>query len=772
LGRSIRIRHSMPGRVRLLVKPLRHNPALAARLENRMGELPGVLLVRVNVRGGSLVVRYAPDRVGEADIAREAHGAAGTPDPTPISARQGGKPPLCDNPLCRGTSCADTRSGCDPVRPALRRFALISAVMGGVFVRTTVLGLGVAQTALSPLGLVAVAASVPLFRRAARQIRERRFTLEAFLGASCVAAVAAGEALTAFEVLWINSGAELLKAWITERSRKSISEILQVTGHHTFVLVDGVEVEAEIHELSPGDVVVLHTGEKVCVDGEIVDGQALVDESPITGRPDFVHRSAGDKLLAGTFVRQGVVYVRADEVGDRTYLARVLRKVEDSLENRAPIEGVADRLAANLVRVGFVVTGGTLLLTGSFWRAFTVMLVMACPCATVLAASTAVSAAMSAAARRNILIKGGRYLEEVGKADTVCFDKTGTLTTTEPELVKILPAGPLAPRGTAAREMRKAEARLLQLVVSAEVHNHHPLAQAIKSEAGRRGIDAVPHTVCEYFLGKGMRAVITGAEVLVGNRKLMEQYGVRVGSVSAKVSPLRREGRTVLYVAREGDVVGLLAFDNKIRPESVEVISRLLRGGVRDTVLVTGDESNAAMQLCDRIGIRDCHASIMPEDKAALVDSLREQGRCVLMVGDGINDALALARADIGVAMGAGGSEVAVEAADIALVNDDLAGLVYVHSLSRTTIRVVHQNFWIATGSNLVGVVLGAAGLLSPVMAGMLHVVHSLGVLANSSRLLRYEPPALDGGREADCPMDSRTESCLSTSQPETVNGL
>ncbi|GAB7024423.1 heavy metal translocating P-type ATPase [Salidesulfovibrio brasiliensis] len=731
MKKTLKIRHSIPGRVRFLVRSLRRNDELAARLESELAESEGVELVRANARAGTLIVRYDSERTNEAEVARVSELLVDSnAKPRLIAA------PSCASPLCECTACKVTERGCDPVRPALRRFTAISLVMGGVFVRRSVLGLAVAETALSPLGIIAIGASVPLFKKALRQIRQRRFTLEAFLGASCVAAVAAGEALTAFEVLWINSGAELLKAWITERSRKSISQILHQTGHHTFVLVDGVEVEAEVRDLKVGDVVVLHTGEKVCVDGEVVDGEALLDESPITGRPDFIPRMAGDEVLAGTFVRQGVIYVRAREVGDRTYLARVLKLVEDSLENRAPIEGVADRLAANLIKVGFVVTGGTLLLTGSLWRAFTVMLVMACPCATVLSASTAISAAMSAAARRNILIKGGRYLEELSKVDTVCFDKTGTLTTTEPVLESVVPVGGIG------------EERLLQLAVSAEVHNHHPLAQAVKMEADRRDVSPVPHTVCEYFLGMGMRAEITGAEVLVGNRKLMERYGVRVGGVSSRVSAFRKRGLTVLYVAREGNVEGLLAFDNTIRPESAAVVARLLDSGVKHTVLVTGDEKNTANELADRLGIRDCHSSVMPEDKAVIVDRLQQGGASVLMIGDGINDALALTEADVGVAMGAGGSEVAVEAADIALVNDDLRDLVYVHALSRNTLSVVHQNFWIATGSNIVGVVLGATGLLSPVMAGLLHIVHSLGVMANSSRLLRYDIPALTGAED------------------------
>lgn len=735
---TIEIRHAIPGRIRYRIDGLRRNHDLARQMTDSLLRLDFIETVRPNLKCASLVVSFTPDEtlpLRILDALREVLGITPALRELPMAGV-----PDCTSPLCECRACEATRTGCNPVKGAFRRFAVISTVMGVVGVRSLLFGFSVTQTAFSPLGLIAVGFSLPLFKQAWEQLRSKRFTLEAFLGVSCVAAVAAGEALTAFEVLWINSGAELIKAWITERSRKSISRILSVSSHHTFVLVDGIEVEKEVSDLVPGDVVVLHTSEKVCVDGEIVDGGALMDEAPITGRSDFVARQAGDRVMAGTFVRQGVIYVEAQEVGDRTYLARILRMVEDSLENRAPIEGVADRLAANLVKIGFVVTGGTLLLTGSLWRAFTVMLVMACPCATVLAASTAVSAALNAAARRNILIKGGRYLEEIGTTDTICFDKTGTLTTNEPVLARIVPL----PDAT--------EEYILGRAVSVEMHNHHPLAQAVKAEADRRGMEAEAHTVCEYFLGMGMRAEVGGSEILVGNSKLMEMHGVNVEPARRKAAPLRRQGRTVLFLAEDKKVLGLLAFDNMIRPEGREVVRRLRRGGADDIVLITGDEPNTAADLARRLGIATVHASVMPEDKADIVDTLQRDGASVMMVGDGVNDALALAHADVGVAMGAGGSEVAIEAADIALVDDDLGGLVYVQSLSRATLKVVNQNFWIATGSNLFGVALGATGLLSPVMAGLLHIVHSLGVLANSARLMRYEPPAIETAPLNDSP--------------------
>lgn len=765
----LHIQHALPGRVRLGGAALKRNAPLARLLQSCLGALPGVRALRLNLACGSLVILHDPvatDAVallaaakaclprmlqslpsrplpgqpsclsplcGPAQAPRDSATASATENVPEVSAACAGG--TCPGHAHPGRACAATRSGCDPVRPALRRFAGVSAVMGVVLFRRLVLGAATRATLLSPLGLAALVASAPMLRQAASQLKARQVTLESFLGAGIVAAVAAGEALTAMEIIWVQSGADLLQAWITERSRRSIAGILRLSAHHTFILVDGVEVEAEVDSLRPGDVVVLHTGEKVCVDGEILHGEVLLDESPLTGRPDRVLRTPGDRVLAGTFVREGVINVRADEVGDRTYLARVLRQVEDAIESRAPIEGTADRLAKRLVRIGFLATGGTLLLTGSLWRAFTVMLVMACPCATALAASTAVSAAISAAAGRGILIKGGRYLEEVGGLDIICLDKTGTLTTMQPELCRILPMrAENAGTGESA-----GEDELLRLALSVEAHNHHPLAQAVKAEAERRGISATPHHVCQYFLGMGMRAEVDGSELLLGNRRLMDRHGVRLGHSAAKAQGWRARGLTVLTMAKDGEVLGLFAFDNRIRPESAAVVQGLRAGGARRLELVTGDEAGAARALAGRLGMDAVHAALMPEDKADLVRSLRAAGGRVLMVGDGINDALALAEADVGVAMGVGGSEAALEAADIALVGDDLTGLTYVRALSRQTLAVARQNFLIATVTNLGGATLGALGVLSPVAAGLLHIVHTAGVLANSSRLLRFE---------------------------------
>ncbi|SDL05821.1 cation-transporting P-type ATPase C [Maridesulfovibrio ferrireducens] len=713
-----KVQHSIPGRIRLKISILKNNHLLSSSLEKNLENLAGVNHTRINKKCSCLIINYNDHVLSPELLTRTIHDLLGINHKNNCSVN------------------SKEKAYCPEVRSALRSFSFISAVGGAVLISESLLGLTIAQTLLSPLGFITIFAAAPLVKEAFKKIKDRKFGLEGILAGGIIAAVVAGEAMTAFEILWINAGAELLTAWITERSRRAISGILDKTSHHTFVLKDEVEVEVEINQLQKGDVVVLHTGEKICIDGLIVDGQGLINEAPITGRADFIHKKAEDKVFAGTFVREGVIYVKAEEVGDSTYLARILHKVEDSLENKTDIELVADKLSVRLVKIGLGATIGTLLLTASPWRAFTVLLVMACPCATVLSASTPISAAINTAARHNILIKGGRYLEEVGHCEIACFDKTGTLTGNEPSLEHIY-----AVKGT-------SEDEILNYALSVETHNHHPLAQAIKSAAQKRNISPLTHTVCEYFLGKGMRAELPSAvgastEILVGNKKLTEQFDVRIGKLSSHVSTLKRKGLTVIYVVKDREPVGIMAFANTIRPEAAAALKSLRANGIEKTVLVTGDEPATAEHLAKVLHIPEIHASAMPEEKATLVRTLQDKNKKVLMVGDGINDALALAQADVGIAMGTGGAEVAVEAADITLVNDDLNGLTFVHQLSRDTVKIAYQNFWLATGSNIVGVIMGASGVLTPVMAGFLHIAHTMGVIANSSRLLTHSPKPL-----------------------------
>jgi cation-transporting P-type ATPase C len=550
-----------------------------------------------------------------------------------------------------------------------------------------------------------------------------------FLAGTCLLAVFTGQALTALEVLWVTALSLLLEDSVAEKSRREIREVIQVTVKDALILVEGKEMRTPAGQLRSGDTVVIYPGEKIPVDGTVIQGEGLVDESHITGRSEPEFRTAEHRVYAGTRLQQGRLYLRAEEVGEDTYLRRILRMVDESLAKRAPAEQRADFLARRLVRMGFWATAVTYVLTGQAFRAFTVLLVVACPCATALAASTAVAAALANAARHRCLIKGGLYLEKIGEADCFCFDKTGTLTSDIPRVAQVVP-----------RASKMAPEKVLFLAAAAENQNPHPLARAIVEEAARRGFSPSPPSSSEFVLGKGVRAAVGKDTVLVGNEGYMEEKGVDVAPFQKRARQLMESGHTAVYVAKNGKAQGLIGVANPLRSGSAEVMDWLRRDGVQALCLVSGDTEPVARRIFRELGMDDCRAPLRPEEKSGYVEELRRRGRRVVMVGDGVNDALALARAEIGIAMGAGGSEVAVEAADIALADNDFNRLIRLRQLSRQTLRVIEQNHWLAMSTNGLGILLAAAGRLSPLTAGLFHVVHTLGIMLNSRRLLRWGP--------------------------------
>jgi cation-transporting P-type ATPase C len=586
---------------------------------------------------------------------------------------------------------------------------------------------------LSPAVLTgaAIIGALPLWRRAVTDLMNFRVLgLNPLLGTAAVLAVVSGEALTALEVIWILEIGELLEGYLVDRSRRAIKEILQVAAKDTFVLVDGVEVETPVDRVRRGDIVVVHAMEKIPVDGVVVRGEALVDEAHITGRAEPELKEAGELVFAGTIVQQGKIHLRAEKVGEATYLSQIICLVESSLENHPQAEKQVELLAARLARWGLLAVMGTLMLTWDPARVFAVMLVMSCPCATVLAASTAVTAALANAADRLILIKGGLYLEQFSKIDVICFDKTGTLTTGVPRVANIVTG-----------DTSGTPQQVLTLAAAAEVRNPHPLARALVKAA--KAADALPpagEAVPEIFLGRGVRTNLGRNVVTVGNEQFMADQEIDFQAFRAKAGELEDAGQTVVYVANDGKVLGLIAIMYETRGDLQILVKKLRRDGVAQFHLISGDSAKVVEFLAASLKFDGHCGNLMPEEKAGYVEELISAGHRVAVIGDGVNDALALSKASVGVAMGAGGSEPAIAAADIALADDDLRKLIFVKQLSQQTLRVIQQNYWLAVGTDLGGSVLALVGLLSPLMGGVLHVSHAVAITANSGRLLTWQP--------------------------------
>jgi cation-transporting P-type ATPase C len=427
-------------------------------------------------------------------------------------------------------------------------------------------------------------------------------------------------------------------------------------------------------------------------------------------------------------IEVGTIRILAEKVGGATYLSRLVKLVDDSMTESIVAEHRADILARRLTRLGFIMTGATLFLTRDLYRALSVLLIMSCPCATVLAASTALAAALANAARHRIVVKGGSYVEDAATIDTVCLDKTGTVTTEIPEVIDVIPHAAAG----------QTSSSLLTLAAAVEANSSHPVGRAIVEAARDKGVLSAAHVSGEIVLGRGIRARVNGDRVVVGNLDFMAAQGIDPREFARAIAPYRGGGHTLVCVAKNDRPQGVLIIANHLREGFAEAIQGLRREGVSSFHLISGDSLPATKLVADRLGIESYQAPILPQDKSRYVDELQGAGKRVLMVGDGVNDALAISHATIGVAMGQQGNDVAVETADVVLTTSDPAGLVFLRELSRRTRRTIEQNFWLATGTNLAGAFGGLTGALSPLTGGAVHMAHSAAIFWNSTRLLRW----------------------------------
>ena len=732
---GVRVKQSMPGRIRIRINSLQRRENRAGWMREHLKRAAGVTSVETRFSTGSVVIYFSPEQTTTRSLLTKVveqilHPVA-YPDPPELLP---GFKNLCE--VCDSDAKASFST-------RLRRVVGLTGFMTYAAIRMWIFKLPLAQTPLSLIGIVAMLGTAPLVREALVDMTDKKkVTVTPFLTAGCLATIAMGQAFSALQIIWIYNVAEVTEEYVAQRSRQAIRNLLEIAPANAFIMIDGMEVETPVANIRPGNIVAVHTGDKIPVDGIISEGEALVDEASISGRSEAILHRHGDKVFAGTIISQGVLFIKTVKTGEETYLAHIMQMVEESLSNKAPVEQKADQLAARLMKIGLTATALTLLLTLDPMRALTVMLVMSCPCATVLAASSAVTAAVTNAARHSILIKGGLYLETVGKADVYCFDKTGTLTMEQPEIISI-----------SGRTPALTEDAILTMAATAESHNQHPIAKAILAETKARDLSLEPHAVCQFKVGRGVLCTVGGdAVILVGNRQFMSEHEIDIRWFDKKAAAQRQMGNSVVFVVKNGKVQGMLGIANPVRPEAVRVLNCLRGDGVTAMHLVTGDNKEVARTMMDVFPFDDCRAALMPEEKATWVNELKKENS-VIMVGDGVNDALALAQADIGIAMGAGGAEVAMEAADIALADSNLEGLMKVRNLSHQTMKVVDQNHYLAVSTDLIGVALGMIGILTPIMAGMIHIFHTGGILLNSSRLLSWEPPIEPMDHCRGCPL-------------------
>jgi Cd2+/Zn2+-exporting ATPase/Cu+-exporting ATPase len=678
-------------------------------VKHAIAALPGVHSVEVYLASEKAVVSLDPQAVGLPAIRKAVAGA-------------GYSVPEAEN--------AEKPTGLqDFSRTVLTLLGIVFGLVLFVVVVGEWLGLFEVVTRRVPLPvglIIVVAAGYPVFRNVARAALKGQVIAHTLMTVGVMAALAVGQWATAVVVVFFMRVGDYAEHFTTERARRAVRD-LTALAPRTARLRRGQrgdeEIEVPIDQVQPGDIVIVRPGENIPVDGQVCGGQATVDQSSITGEGLPVEVGVGSRVYAASLVSLGALRVCTEHVGADSTFGRVIKLVEEAEASRAEVQRVADRFSAYYLPV----VAGWAALTFLLRRdplATAAVLVVACSCSFALATPIAMLASIGAAAKRGLMIKGGKYLEGLARADVLLIDKTGTLTLGKPQIVDFRLLNDDLPVST------------LQLAASAERYSEHPLAEALRSAARQRGLELLEPEDFQALSGLGVLARVDGHGVAVGSGEFIEQ--VTGQPVAETTGFLPTQGKTLLCVAIDGKYAGALVAADTERPEVPQAIQALRQMGITKIELLTGDHPDAAAPLAERLGV-PFRAGLLPDDKIRIVKEYQAKGHTVVMVGDGINDAPALAQADVGMAMGAAGSQVAIEAAHIALMREDWSLVPQAFSIARRSLRVVKMNIAFTAVYNLVGLSLASLGLLPPIFAAAAQSLPDLGILANSSRLLRQK---------------------------------
>lgn len=524
-----------------------------------------------------------------------------------------------------------------------------------------------------------------------------------------IAAIIIGDLFAAGEVAFIMAIGAILEEMTTDRAKKGLKKLIALAPSQGRRISNGSEEMIPAEKIRENDILRILPGETIPVDGKIISGETSVDQSVMTGESLPVDKAVGDDVFCGTINRFGAIDIKATKVGEDSSLQKLIRMVREAEDKKAPMARIADKCASWLVPAAFMISVITGILTDNLERAVTVLVVF-CPCALVLATPTAIMAAIGQATKHGVIIKSGESLEKMGKVDTVAFDKTGTLT-----------YGKLKISDTVSFNDDFSAEDILYLTASAESKSEHPLGKAVYSSALSSGIKTAETEDFRMMSGKGVSAKIAGKTYYCGNEKYLCQYGILLNEKAGeKAEELRKQGKAMIFTASETECLGLIALSDEIRPQVGKMVSDLAALHT-DTVLLTGDSKNAAEYFADLSGIKNVYAELLPEEKVIQISKLLQQHKTVCMIGDGVNDAPALKTASVGVAMGSFGSDIAVEAADIALMSDDLSKIPYLKKLSDATVKTIKFSIALSMCINFIAVTLSVAGILTPTSGALVH---------------------------------------------------
>ena len=581
--------------------------------------------------------------------------------------------------------------------------------------------------------LSTLALAMPVLKNGVNSlIKNKRPNADTLSSSAIISSILLGKESAALTIMFLEEVSELLTVYTMEKTRGAIKDMLSVGENYVWKEISEDNVKrVPIEEIQKDDIIVVQTGEKISVDGKIIKGEALIDQSSITGEYMPIKKSKGDDVYAGTIVKNGNISIIAEKVGDDRTVSRIIKLVEDANSNKADIQNYADTFSAQLIPLNFILAGIVYASTRSLTKAMS-MLVIDYSCGIRLSTAVAFSAAINTAAKNGILVKGSNFIEELSKAETVIFDKTGTITEGKPKVQSI-----------EIFDNSISENEMIGLAGAAEEQSSHPLATAIMSEIKDRGIEIPKHNKIKTVVSRGVETKIGKGKdaitIRVGSKKYMLENNVDLTLATNAERGIISRGEIGLYVAQNEKIIGLIGVSDPPRENIKKAMNRLRNQGIDDIVLLTGDLKQQAETIASRMSMDRYESELLPEDKAKDILKFRSIGSKVIMIGDGINDAPALSYANVGIALGSTRTDVAMEAADVTITSDDPLLIPAVIGLAKNTVKIIKQNFAMAIGINSFALVLGATGLLPAIYSSVLHNSITILVVGNSLRLLKYD---------------------------------
>jgi cation-transporting P-type ATPase C len=729
-----RLRQRQAHRTRIQFPLLRHQASLCRLLEESLRAVAGVSRVEVRARTASIILEHPAAMVRLETVIALVNR---------ICADSGPDCRKNDLLACpstgRGGSCLSCSSQEDSGGHHVSGWTLVLTGLYLIFlfakrlVTTPVTSTSLALRVFSLPALVTLGLSLPIQRQAMENLRRSgRPDMGLISTGLLYVALVTGNIFSAFTIFWLFNLSSWMEDRIRSRTRQAVRDMLAGEVRTVWLVKDASEIEVDVATLLPGDIITLRLGNTVPVDGEVVRGSALVNEAAMTGESLPVAKTSGATVLAGTVIEAGEIRVQVNKTGEATRLSAIIRLIENAEKQPGELQRESQRFSQIIVPVSLTFAAAAFLFTGSLMQAMAV-LIITCPCALRLSTSVAVSSAMSKAASRGVLIKGGRYIEAAGRVDILVLDKTGTLTDMSSEVGKI----------TVVDKRFKPES-LLRMAASAQQAWPHPLSRAVGGEAVKRNLALPACEQSELVVGKGLRAMIGEKCVLIGSHRFMEENAIVVREERQTSQPLPSSGMTRLHIAQDGRLIGMIEARHGVRPEDADVFRQLRSLGIKRIVLLTGDTESGTAGLREIFDFDEVRCNQSPEDKAMWINDWKKThpDDVVAMVGDGINDTPAFAAADLSFAMGEAGADVTVEYADIVLQRGGIDNVVFTLALGRTTLKTIKESYAMAIGLNAATLALTTTGLLSPVGGAFVHNFITLAAVSNAATLRRFDEKA------------------------------